>query len=416
MVFNTSLTGYQEILTDPSYEGQIVVMTASHIGNTGVNKADSESRNLFLSGFVVQEVSPITSNWRSDAGLHDYLKKHGVAGMTGVDTRALTRHLRTQGAVNGLMALEGENVEVLIQKAKSLPTMEGLDLAHRVSSEKIYEWEEDSGPWQINRHSCESFSRHSRENGNPGCKPDGESAGFPTVLENGPGDYSNNRNGIKTFGNDERERDGRAKKVVVIDFGAKSNILRCLKDRNCDVTVVPAKTSAREILDLNPDGVILSNGPGDPAVVSYGIKTVQELVEFNRTKKTKGEKPTAVFGICLGHQILGLALGAKTYKLKFGHHGANHPVMDLNTGKVDVTTQNHGFTIKAEEKNGKWMVPENPDIDVTHVSLNDRSVEGIRHKNLPLASVQYHPEASAGPHDPQHLFDRFMKMIETGEN
>jgi len=357
VVFNTSLTGYQEILTDPSYEGQIVAMTPSHIGNYGTNDEDVESRRIFLSGFVVQELSEVTSNWRSSKGLDQYLAENNVAGITGVDTRALTRHLRSQGSVNGLITLASDT-DALIKKAKGIPSMEGLDLAQRVSADQKYEWKENSGEWKL--------------------------AEFPSADP---------------------------KKVVVIDYGVKYNILRCLKDRNCQVTVVPAKTPAGKILDLKPDGILLSNGPGDPAVVSYGIKTVQDLVAHDKNCRAKGEKPVAIYGICLGHQILSLALGAKTYKLKFGHHGANHPVKDLFTGKVDITTQNHGFAVKAEEVDNKWVVKENPEIEVTHVSLNDHSVEGIRHKGLPLASVQYHPEASAGPHDPQHLFDRFMDMM-----
>ncbi len=361
IVFNTSLTGYQEILTDPSYQGQIVVMTPSHIGNTGINLADMESRRVFLSGFVVQEVSTIVSNWRSEKSLPDYLAEVGVPGITGVDTRAVTRHLRTQGAVNGLISLDGSNLDGLIKKAKALPSMEGQDLVKKVTSDKPFLWSDGNGSWSQ--------------------APKGKS---------------------------------QKKRVVVIDYGVKQNILRSLIDLGCEVVVVPANSSAEQILNHKPDGIVLSNGPGDPAVVDYGVKTIQQLIDNNIQIKNKGDAPIAVFGICLGHQLLGLALGGETYKLKFGHHGGNHPVKDLESGRVDVTSQNHGFCVAGEKtSSGEWIVKGNPDAIVTHINLNDNAIEGLRHKTLPMFSVQYHPEASAGPHDANHLFDRFINLMET---
>lgn len=360
VVFNTSLTGYQEILTDPSYKGQIVAMTPSHIGNTGVNLQDVESAKIFLSGFVVQELSGLTSNWRAQGDLDRYFKEAGVVGLTGVDTRSLTRHLRTLGSVNGLIAAEPGDPRKRIEAAKAVPNIEGMDWVKAVTTDKPYDWKEGSGEWTSWR-----------------------AAATPT----------------------------RKKKVVVVDFGVKKNILRCLVDLHCEVTVVPAATSADDILTLRPDGVLLSNGPGDPAAVRYGIQTAKDLVEFDLGKK-KG-KPVAVFGICLGHQILGLALGGETFKLKFGHHGANHPIKELGTSRVDITTQNHGFAVAGEKQSDeKWSLKGNKDVAVTHVNLNDNSVAGLRHKKIPVFSVQYHPEASAGPHDARHLFERFVNLME----
>lgn len=364
VVFNTSLTGYQEILTDPSYQGQIVVMTPSHIGNTGINPADMESRRIFLSGFIVQEVSTIVSNWRSEQSIDHYLSKTGIPGITGVDTRALTRHLRSLGAVNGLISIDGSDLDALIKKAKALPNMEGQDLVNKVTSNKPYLWNEGNGPWTL----------------------------VPQMTT-------------------------KKKRVVVIDYGVKQNILRCLVDRGCEVTVVPAQTSADEILNHKPDGIVLSNGPGDPAVVTYAIQTIKDLVEHSQSADKKGKKAIPIFGICLGHQLLGLALGGQTYKLKFGHHGGNHPIKDLETGQVDITSQNHGFCVEGEKtKSGEWIVKGNPDAIVTHINLNDNAIEGLRHKKLPFFSVQYHPEASAGPHDASHLFNRFLKLMNAGQN
>ena len=364
VVFNTSLTGYQEILTDPSYQGQIVVMTPSHVGNYGVNAEDTESRRIFLSGFVVQEESAMYSNWRASESLHDYLAKAGVVGLTGVDTRALTRHLRTQGAINGIISSDGKNLDALIKKAKKIPSLEGQDLTKIVTTEKKYHWDE-------------------------------KSLELPSDIKK------------------ESHAASRKKKVVVIDFGVKKNILRCLADMNCDVTVVPSSATAKDVLDLNPDGILLSNGPGDPAAVEDGVRTIRDLINQDLERRKKNQKTYAMFGICLGHQMMGLALGGSTYKLKFGHHGANHPIKDLESGRVDITTQNHGFCVEGEQtKSGEWIVKGNKDAIVTHINLNDNAVEGLRHKTLPVFSVQYHPEASSGPHDAQHLFERFMTLME----
>ncbi len=328
VVFNTSLAGYQEILTDPSYKGQIVTMTYPLIGNYGVNQEDVESRKLFLEGFIVKECSRIASNWRSKSTLDAYLKKHNIVGIEGVDTRAITRHTRLQGAMKAVISTEDLDEKSLLQKVKASPGLVGVDLVREVSCEKI---------WQYN------------ENGKI--------------------------------------------KVVVIDCGVKLNILRSLADRGCQVTVVPAQTCADEILKLNPDGIMLSNGPGDPAAVTYVIENVKKLL---------GKLP--MFGICLGQQMLCLALGGKTYKLKFGHHGGNQPAKDLRTGKIDITVQNHGFCVDIESLN-------KDDIEITHVNLNDNTLEGIRHKKLPVFSVQFHPESCPGPHDSRYLFDRFVELI-----
>lgn len=359
VVFNTSLTGYQEILTDPSYQGQIVLMTASHIGNYGINNADTESHRIYLSGFVVQELSPVVSNWRATNSLHAYLAQAGVPGLTDVDTRAVTRLLRIQGAINGLITADERGLSDIVKKAKKLSGLEGQDLVKQVTSSEIYKWEQ----------------------------------GSETAGERRP-----------------------SRKVVVMDFGVKHHILRSLVDRQCDVTVVPATASANQILDINPDGLLLSNGPGDPAAVDYAIKTIESLIDHNQHQHQKKSKEMAMFGICLGHQLLGLALGGRTYKLKFGHHGANHPIKDLETGRVDITAQNHGFAVEGEKmSSGQWVVKGNKDALVTHINLNDNAIEGLRHKTLPIFSVQYHPEASAGPHDANHLFDRFMTLMDSAE-
>jgi carbamoyl-phosphate synthase small subunit len=348
-------------LLNHPYAGQIVVMTPSHIGNTGVNLEDVESKKVYLAGFIVQELSNVVSNWRSAATLDDYLKKAGVPGITGIDTRALTRYLRTQGAVNGLISANGQDLDKLVKMAKALPSLEGQDFVKTVSTQAAYTWSEGSGAW----------------------------VGTPAQSAK------------------------KKKKVVVIDFGVKQNILRCLVDRNCDVKVLPANATADDVLKENPDGVLLSNGPGDPATVEYGIKTIRDLVSEDTKRHKKGDKEFALFGICLGHQLLGLALGGSTYKLKFGHHGGNHPIKDLETGQVDITAQNHGFCVEGEKKsNGEWIVKGNEDALVTHINLNDNAIEGLRHRNLPIFSVQYHPEASSGPHDARHLFNRFIDLME----
>ena len=367
VVFNTSLTGYQEILTDPSYEGQIVAMTPSHIGNYGVNAEDVESRKIFLSGFVVQEVSGLFSNWRAKRSLHDYLVWAGVPGLTGIDVRALTRYLRTQGAVNGIISSDGRNMDALVERAKAVPSLEGRDLTKNVTSDREYSW--TAGSIRLPSDVVRDTKAE---------------AAVPNKF-----------------------------KVVVVDFGVKQNILRCLVDRGCAVVVVPASATAEQILKHRPDGVMLSNGPGDPAAVEGGIKAIRDLIAYDQAASDAGKKPLPIFGICLGHQLLGLALGGRTYKLKFGHHGCNHPIKDIETGLVDITTQNHGFAVEPERANGgELVIRGNKNAIATHVNLNDSSVAGLRHRTLPIFSVQYHPEASSGPHDAAHLFDRFIDMIE----
>jgi carbamoyl-phosphate synthase small subunit len=346
VVFNTAITGYQEVITDPSYRGQIVVMTAPEIGNVGWNVEDLESQRAWLSGFVVRELSPVVSNWRAQRSLDDVLAEAGVPGIAGVDTRAITQKLRDQGAMRGIITatpVDKLSDAALVDRVRKSPTLDGRDLVREVTAPSVYTWEE--GSW-----------RHG---------------------EDGPG-----------------QRRGRDKHVVAYDFGIKRNILRMLVDAGCRVTVVPATTPAAEVLALRPDGVFLSNGPGDPAAVTYAAEACRAIVE----------KKVPLFGICLGHQILGLALGGTTYKLKFGHHGANCPVMDLSTRKVEITSQNHGFAVDVDSLRGK--------AELSHVNLNDNTVEGMRLGDRPAFSVQYHPEASPGPHDASYLFDRFMTLIE----
>ena len=347
VVFNTSLTGYQEILTDPSYKGQIVVMTYPEIGNTGVNPADVESWRPFVEGFVVREYHPVPSNFRSKSSLGRYLQKSRIPGIEGIDTRALTRHLRDHGSKMGILSTQDFDKKSLLKKVRAHPSMVGSDLVRQVTCKKPYEWKE--GVWKLN----------------PSPQP-----------------------------SPRRRREGKQYHVVAYDFGIKRNILRNLVEAGCRVTVVPASTSASDVLARKPDGVFLSNGPGDPEPVTYAIQSVRSLL---------GKVP--IFGICLGHQILGLALGGKTYKLKFGHHGGNQPVMDLTTQKVEITAQNHGFAVDTDSLKGK--------AELTHINLNDKTVEGLRLTKIPAFSVQYHPEASPGPHDAHYLFGRFVKMMET---
>ena len=343
VVFNTAMSGYQEVLTDPSYKGQMVTMTYTQIGNTGINPEDIESRGLFLSGFIVREYQDCYSNWRATMSLDAYLKENGVVGIHGIDTRALTRHLRDKGAQNGIISTVDFNHENLVAKARAIPSMAGLDLASGVSCDKPYHWTE--GMWDLE-------------------------TGYPQV-----------------------DRATLKYKVVAYDFGIKYNILRCLVDAGCDVTVVPANFPADEALAMNPDGIFLSNGPGDPEPL------VQVQAEI---RKFVGKKP--IFGICLGHQLLGLALGGKTIKLPFGNHGSNLPVMDMSTRKVEITAQNHGFAVDLDTLGDAACLG--------HENLNDQTVEGIRHCTLPIFSVQHHPEASPGPHDSQYLFGRFVEMME----
>lgn len=342
VVFTTSMCGYQEILTDPSYDRQIVCMTYTQIGNYGINEEDMESRMPFVAGFVVKEYQEEPSNFRSKGRLEDFLKKYNIIGIEGIDTRALTAHLREKGAMNGLISTIDFNKDSLLEKVSKIPSMAGLDLVRNVSIDKPYEWKQ--ALWSLEK-------------------------GYE---EKGDGKYF----------------------VVAYDYGIKFNILRNLVSAGFRVLVVPADFPAEEVIKMNPDGVFLSNGPGDPQPVMYAIENVKKLIN---------KKP--IFGICLGHQILGLALGGKTFKLKFGHRGGNQPVKDLTTGKVEVTSQNHGFAVDIDSLGGK--------AEVTHINLNDNTVEGLRHKEYPLFSVQYHPEASPGPHDASYLFKRFYDLVES---
>jgi len=342
VIFNTAMSGYQEILTDPSYRGQIVAMTYPLIGNYGINEEDVESRRPWVNGFVVKEAASVPSNFRSRTTLSAYLEAHGIVGIQAIDTRALTRHLRDHGAQDGIISSVETDIDILRERARVLPqSLLGRDLVSEVTAEAPFGWRE--GLWERER---------------------GYVATAPTTC-----------------------------RVVAYDAGIKLNILRQLRSTGCDVTVVPAHTPAEAVLERNPDGVFLSNGPGDPETAPYLVESVRKLI---------GRVP--VFGICLGHQILGLAAGGRTYKLPFGHHGANHPVKDLATGKVEITSQNHGFAVDPESVARAGWQP-------THVNLNDGTCEGLRHRELPVFSVQYHPEASPGPHDASYLFDRFKALM-----
>jgi carbamoyl-phosphate synthase small subunit len=360
VVFNTSITGYQEVFTDPSYSGQIVCLTYPHIGNVGTNLDDEESAKPYIEGLITREFSALASNWRSSETAQAYLERYGVPVIWDVDTRALVRHLRDVGALRGVVATDGTAEEKLIAEARALPTMAGLELASRVTSKKQYEW------------SRGSIDLDAAQTGNAGAsvvdKPKAAAA----------------------------SRSGPRYKVVAYDFGIKQNILRLLVDYGCDVTVVPAQTSAEDVLALKPQGVFLSNGPGDPEPIGYAVGNIRKML---------GRVP--IFGICLGHQLCGLALGGRTFKLKFGHHGSNHPVQNLRTRKVEITSQNHGFCVDPNS------LPAS-DVEITHVNLNDHTNEGMRHRSLPLFSVQYHPEASPGPHDARYLFDDFISLMKEG--
>lgn len=341
VVFNTSMTGYQEVLTDPSYKGQIVTMTYPHIGNYGVNPEDAESCRPQVEGFVVRELSRVPSNFRAESSLHEYLKAYGIIGLEGVDTRALVRRLRIRGTMTGVLSTTDLDDASLVHKARTAPGIVGRDLVREVLPSRPFRWAEG----YVSRFASELLPAQ------------------PLNCH-----------------------------VVALDFGMKWNILRCLVQVGCQVTVLPGTATAEEVLSYRPDGIFLSNGPGDPEALGYACETIRGLV---------GKKP--IFGICLGHQLLGLALGAKSFKLKFGHRGANQPVLNYQTNRVEITTQNHGFALELDSL-PRFLEP-------THINLNDQTLEGFRHRSEPLFCVQYHPEASAGPHDSSYLFEQFRQLI-----
>ena len=350
VVFNTSMTGYQEVLTDPSYSGQIVTMTCPEIGNYGVTGEDVESRGVQVSGFVIRSESPMASNWRADGTLRDYLSSSGIVAISDIDTRALTRLLRSAGVMRGVIATGAVSPDDLVDQARAIPKMEGTDLVRGVTCTDAFDW------------------------------PD------PAAASEAVDD---------AFGVGPARQAGRPLRIAAYDYGMKWNILRRFTAHGCQVRVYPAGTPAADLLATAPDGVFLSNGPGDPAVLSYAISNARTLIESG----------VPVFGICLGHQILGLAMGARTFKLKFGHRGANHPVKDLQSGRIEITSQNHGFAVDPAS------IPK--DVEVTHVNLYDGTVEGLRHASQPVFCVQYHPEAAPGPHDADYLFSQFLEAMES---
>ena len=342
VIFNTSMTGYQEILTDPSYKGQIVVMTPSEVGNYGVNDEDIESETVHVNGFVIKDLSSIASNWRAKKRLQEYLEENNIIGIYGIDTRALVRILRQYGVMKGYIGIGDISPKEAVKKAKSIPDISELQLVPKVSKKEIYKWNEGSWEWPN---------------------------GYKKITE------------FKY-------------KIAVLNFGVKRNILRLLSDRQLELTVFPYDTPAEEIIKFNPDGIFLSNGPGDPAILHYQIEQIKKLLKTD----------IPMFGICLGHQLLSWALGGKTYKLEFGHHGGNHPVKNLKTGKVEITAQNHNYATDPDS------LPKN--VEITHINLNDNTIEGIRLTDRPVFSIQYHPESSPGPHDSLYIFDDFVKLIE----
>ena len=381
VVFNTAMTGYQEILTDPSYSAQLVAMTYPEIGNVGVNREDTESRRPFVDGFIVKEYWDPPSNWRAERSLGDYMREHGIVGIAGIDTRALVRHLRTHGAQEGVISSVDLDPKRVVAKAKARPGLVGVDLVKAVTCDAAYEW--DDPLWELSSDTIRATGASARA-ASPvaGAAVAGAAgaavAGAAAAARGGQAPAAAAR--------------GARPLVVAYDYGIKFNILRNLVASGCRVRVVPATTTAADVLAQRPDGVFLSNGPGDPDAVPYARESVAKLI---------GKVP--IFGICLGHQILGLALGGRTFKLKFGHHGANHPVKDVTTGRVEITSQNHGFAVDVESLRGL--------AELSHVNLNDRTVEGLTHTKEPLFSVQYHPEASPGPHDAQYLFRRFVDLM-----
>ena len=360
--FNTSMTGYQEVLTDPSYRGQIVAMTYPLIGNYGVNPLDCESHEPHVRGFVIEELCEVPSNWRSTQSLDDFLKEHGIPGIQGIDTRAVTKHLRDKGAMRAILTTEDITPEEACARAAGTEKMQGMDFVKEVTTSENYRWDPEdvqSREWKL-RHAADGDDGSEGED-----KPQEVFHPLPDAKYH----------------------------IVAYDFGMKRNILRSLRQQGFTVDVVNSRTTAEEVLSKNPDGIFLSNGPGDPAALDYIHKEIRELL---------GKKP--IFAICLGHQILAHAFGGSTFKLKFGHRGANQPVKDLRTGKIAITSQNHGFAVDSES------LPEN--VEVTHINLNDNTVEGLRHKEFPVLSVQYHPEAAPGPHDASYFFEEFAKLIE----